>query len=54
MYIQKYSVCDILLYTADAELNESGTDNGEKIISLLQSFVVEVYDPCPICVCTLM
>ena len=26
----------------DAELNDSGTDDGEKIISLLRSFVVEV------------
>ena len=28
--------------TTDAELNDSDTDNGEKVISLLQSFVVEV------------
>ena len=37
------SVC---IYTyiilTDAELNDSGTDDGEKIISLLRSFVVEV------------
>ena len=32
-----------LLYAIVAELNDSGTDDGERIISLLRSFVVEVY-----------
>ena len=30
-------------YATVAELNDSGTDDGERIISLLRSFVVEVY-----------
>ena len=36
----------LLLYyyipLTDVDLNDSGTDDGEKIISLLRSFVVEV------------